>query len=341
MSDAIGVVEHAAGAMPLREHGYCTDDVARALVVLLRERSSSPDLRHLENVCAAFLFRAQVPDGRFHNRRSAAPDCRWLDRVGSDDAIGRALWALGAAARQRRSQRDRSEALACFERGSSFHSASPRANAAAILGAVEVLRHDPGHVSARKLLERAVPFLGELRTSVAWPWTEARLAYDNPRLPEARIAAGLVIGDSQLLTEGLRLLEWLVEVETRGDAFSFTGQRGWGRGEPRPCFDQQPIEAGAMADACARAYDATREERWADACVRAAEWFLGRNDTGVPLVDFETGGCADGLEPHGRNENQGAESTLAMISAFQHARRLQALTRAVRSGATSTVAAPT
>ena len=39
-----------------------------------------------------------------------------------------------------------------------------------------------------------------------------------------------------------------------------------------------------MADACARAYDVTGDERWVDVCLRAAEWFLGRNDTGERLV---------------------------------------------------------
>jgi hypothetical protein len=132
------------------------------------------------------------------------------------------------------------------------------------------------------LIERAVPALGVVAPCLDWPWPEARLAYDNARLPEARIAAGAVLGDAQLLTDGLHLLDWLVEVETRGDVFSFTGQWGWGPGDARPGFDQQPIEAGAMADACARAYDVTGDERWVDVCLRAAEWFLGRNDTGVP-----------------------------------------------------------
>jgi hypothetical protein len=53
-----------------------------------------------------------------------------------------------------------------------------------------------------------------------------------------------------------------------------------------------------------------------------AAWFFGRNDTGVSLYDPLTGGCCDGLEASGRNENQGAESTLAMISTVQHATRL-------------------
>lgn len=341
LSDATGILEHANGAVPRPDCGYCTDDVARALVVVLREPSPGPELRALEEVYLTFLLRAQLPDGRFHNRLAAEPASRWLDDVGSDDAIGRALWALGVAALLGRSARQRDDAFACFERGAGFRSRSPRANAAAILGAVEVLRHEPAHSSARALLERAAQRLGNVAPSARWPWPEPRLAYENARLPEARMAAGVALRDSTLFAEGLRLLDWLVDVETRGEVFSFTGQHGWALGEPRPAFDQQPVEAGAMADACARAFALTGEERWANACARAAEWFLGDNDVGIPLVDAQTGGCADGLERCGRNANQGAESTLAMISAFQHARTVQAAASAASSGAASTVAAPT
>jgi hypothetical protein len=53
---------------------------------------------------------------------------------------------------------------------------------------------------------------------------------------------------------------------------------------------------------------------------RAAEWFLGANDAGTPLYDPVSGGGCDGLERDGRNENQGAESTLALMSTLQQAR---------------------
>ena len=91
-----------------------------------------------------------------------------------------------------------------------------------------------------------------------------------------------------------------------------------------------------MAEACARAYDATGDERFAELAQLAARWFLGENDTGVALVDPESGGCCDGLEREGRNENQGAESTIAAIAAFQAAER-----SAPSSSAVETVAAPT
>ncbi len=54
---------------------------------------------------------------------------------------------------------------------------------------------------------------------------------------------------------------------------------------------------------------------------QAVAWFLGDNDVGTRMWDPATGGGYDGLTAHGPNLNQGAESTLALISTLQHARR--------------------
>ena len=113
------------------------------------------------------------------------------------------------------------------------------------------------------------------------------------------------------------MLGWLLDIETAGDHLSITPVGGWVTGEPRPGFDQQPIEVAALADACARAYAITGDRRWQTGLLRCEAWFLGANDAGISLVDSITGGCCDGLHRGGRNENQGAESTLAMISTFQ------------------------
>jgi len=341
LSDGAGVFEHAKGTVVRREHGYCTDDVARALVVLMREPERPPRLERLAETCLSFLERAQLPDGRFHNRRSTAGE--WLDAVGPDDATGRALWAAGAAAAAATTREQRARARRLLEAGAGFRSQWPRANAFAVLGAVALLAAAPARpAGAHILLGATAAGLGRVSRDRAWPWPEPRLTYANPTLAEARIAAGVELGDDQLLAEGLELLDWLVEVETRGDHFSFTPVDGWARGEARPGFDQQPVEAGAMADACARAFDATGDAMWVDRALLAARWFLGRNDVGVPLLDSRTGGCRDGLERDGVNENEGAESTIASISAMQQARRVQAAARrAPISGAASTSAAPT
>jgi len=66
-----------------------------------------------------------------------------------------------------------------------------------------------------------------------------------------------------------------------------------------------------MVSACLEAFRATQDAAWPREAKRAFEWFLGRNDLGVPLYDSSSGGCSDGLHQDRVSENQGAESTLA------------------------------
>jgi hypothetical protein len=54
-------------------------------------------------------------------------------------------------------------------------------------------------------------------------------------------------------------------------------------------------------------------------------WLLGDNDARIPMLDERTGGCSDALSRTSRSRNQGAESTLAMISVLQHGRRLDTM----------------
>jgi hypothetical protein len=192
------------------------------------------------------------------------------------------------------------------------------------LGASEILTVRPDDASARALLAGAARVIGRPTGNTEWPWPESRLTYANAALPEALIAAGQHLGDDEALDDGLQLLGWLLDVETRDGHLSVTPVGGWSRGQARPGFDQQPIEAAALADACARAFRVTGDVRWAQAVERSVGWFLGDNDTGTSLYDPASGGGCDGLHVVGRNENQGAESTLALMSALQHAHQLVA-----------------
>jgi hypothetical protein len=158
-----------------------------------------------------------------------------------------------------------------------------------------------------------------------WPWPETRLTYANAVLPEAMIAAGSVLARPELLRRGLDLLGWLLEHETTAGHLSPTPAGGDGRGAHRPAFDQQPIEIAALADACARAaVIEPGDRRWAAGIAAAAAWFAGDNDAEVAMFDPDTGGGYDGLHADAPNQNQGAESTLALLSTQQHARHLVA-----------------
>jgi glycosyltransferase involved in cell wall biosynthesis len=331
LTDGTGVFEHAKATTARREHGYCTDDVARALIAVMREPVRSLQLERLAAVYLDFLRDAQLADGRFHNRRSV--ERAWLDAVGCDDAIGRALWAAGETAARATRGDQRAKARILFAAGAGFDSDFSRPNAYVALGAAALLSATSGRTAgiAHGALRRAAGRLGVVSADPSWPWPEPRLTYANAVLAEARIAAGAALEDETLVSEGLQLLAWLVATETRDGRFSFTPAGGWEPGETRPGFDQQPIEAAAMADACARAFEVAGEAEWAEHALRAAAWFLGENDVGVALLDSVSGGGRDGLKQHGVNENEGAESTLALITALQQARRLQFLLRRPRT----------
>jgi len=61
------------------------------------------------------------------------------------------------------------------------------------------------------------------------------------------------------------------------------------------------------------AYDVTKNARFLSLQRTAFDWFLGANDLHVPLYDFGTKGCSDGLMPAGVNGNQGAESMVSFL----------------------------
>lgn len=320
LTDKIGIFEHADHTTPRREHGYCVDDVARLLILTAREPEPDPALDELERTSLRFLADAQASDGRVRNRRSASG--RWSGSAGVEDCWGRSLWAFGTAARQSCDQAVRTPALVHFERGAQQRSPHVRSMAFAALGAAEVLAIDPFHSRARELMVDAADTIGRPASDPLWPWPEPRLSYANAAVAEALIAAGDVLDRSDLLDDGLHLLGWLLDRETFDGHLSPTPVGGSGPGDTAPSFDQQSIEVAAMADACNRACLITGASEWLNGLQMAGRWFAGDNDAASPMFDPESGGGYDGLHAWGPNLNQGAESTLALLSTLQHERRL-------------------
>ena len=320
LSDDTGLLEHARNAIVRREHGYCVDDVSRGLLVASREPQPTARVVALAERYLAFLTHAQGADGAFRNRLSY--DRRWLDEPTLGDWWGRALWGLGTAAARSAVPWIRTEAMGAFLLSAGRRSPWPRAMAFAGLGAAEVLRADPRAAEASQLLSDAATVIGLPGSDPEWVWPERELTYANPALAEVVIAAGDLLGDEPLLTDGLRMLAWLCRMQEHDRHLSTVPVGGWRPGVPKHRHDQQPIEAAATADACATAAAVTGDERWDAPLFQSVAWFLGDNDTGTVMYDALTGGGYDGLKPDGPNHNQGAESTLALLSTLQHARAL-------------------
>jgi glycosyltransferase involved in cell wall biosynthesis len=333
LSDRVGIFQFADGRRHDPAHGYCTDDVARALRVDLRHAATAPG----PTVAAAtrrelaFLQAAFDPaTGRFRNFRGS--DGRWLEQVGSEDAHARAVQALGETVAR---SHDRG-VVATARR--LFAAALPavldleyvRPWAHALLGCAAAL-DDPSSVS------HALPALevlaGRLAAAVerasaadpAWPWPETAVTYDNGIVPEALVAAGVHLERPELIALGTSVLDWLFAAETAPDGRLLpVGNRGWWPYAGRPArWDQQPVEPASLVFAAAAALEATGEARWAATATRAYRWFLGANALGIALADPDRGACCDGLESGGTNRNEGAESTLSWLLSVERIRELR------------------
>jgi len=336
MSDGTGLIQHALFNVPNFQEGYCADDNARGLILcnLLGELAGRARTERLDRLATSYLAFLSASynraTGRFRNFMSHSRD--WLEDSGSEDSQARVLWALGLAAGRTKNEGHRKLCVQLLNRAlpAALSFSSPRAWAFALLGINEFLLRFANEAAARamrdSLTERLVRMWKDHATK-DWPWFEATATYENARLSQALILCGRSIPRPEAFEIGLASLRWLVSIQkTQSGHFRPIGSNGfYERGGARADFDQQPVEAQAMVSACIEAYRATRDTEWPSEAKRAFEWFLGRNDLGLPLYDSGSGGCADGLHLDRVNENQGAESTLAFHLSLAEMRGLDHL----------------
>ncbi len=320
MSDHTGIFQHAIYNVPNYHEGYCTDDNARAfiLTVLLQEHTApQPDIERLASSYLAFLWYAfDANTCRFRNFMNHHRE--WIERAGSEDSHARALWAVGTALGRSHDHGHRNLCALLFQRGLPpvARFSSPRAWAFALLAIHEYLRAFAGDRAVgqmRDVLAGQLVGLYRANSSPGWQWFERIATYDNAKLSHALILSGHWTSHGEMLEIGLTSLRWLLEAQTAESGhFTPIGCHGfWQQGGQRARFDQQPLEAHATVSACLEAYAVTRDEFWRRGAQRCFDWFLGRNDLGLPLYDERTGGCRDALLQDHLNQNQGAESSLA------------------------------
>jgi glycosyltransferase involved in cell wall biosynthesis len=324
LTDDTGILQHAVYAIPDRFHGYCTDDNARALITALRYHEISKDdsVLSLTSTYLAFLHHAYNPKTEGF-RNFLTYDRRWTEETGSEDSHGRAVWSLGQTVALAPNDSILSFATRLFATGAATldRLRSPRALAFAVIGLHAYLERFSGDAKARRLRSLLAERLYDdfrRNASDEWPWCEETMTYANASLPHALLLAGQWLPHDDMVQQGLRSLEWLLRLQVTEDGkVSLIGNHGWlAKSGARARFDQQPIDAAALVDACAEAYRCTGDEAWRNRAVQCLGWFLGNNDTESVLHDASTEGCRDGLHADGPNLNEGAESTLAWLDAL-------------------------
>ncbi len=329
MTTEIGVWQHARGSDPDPRFGYCTDDVARALVVHVLQ-SRELGWRAVDESaagCVRFLTAAfDRVTGRFLNFRDA--DGEWLDAEPSEDCHARALHSLAMLMAQIPGTElaDRARDLFLLSLPAALTFRAIRPISAALLATDIVIEAGVAPSAAPvfdKLASRLIDDCDQLDGD--WPWPEPVLTYENPIVPRALLAAGARTGRQAVVETACFVLDWLIEVQiSESGNFSPIGNsEWWWPGKTRSRFDQQPIEAATMVLAATDAFHATGYDRYERAAEAAYAWFLGDNDVGVPLADPASGGCFDGLNPRGASINQGAESTLMWLTALETMRELR------------------
>jgi len=310
--------QHAKFTVPNRKYGYCTDDNARAVIAMTKyyAQYSEPQALQLFDIYLSFVLHSQNDDGSVRNFMNF--DRTWLQDEPVNDALGRVLWAMGTVMAKPPSQSYLSVVKDCFDKSVEYvEKQYPRGMSYSILGMSDYLKQFPGASDIKRQMEIVADGLVaqyEENSLPDWRWFEDVLTYDNAVLPHALFVAGSTSGNRKYIEVAEKACEFLLENTFTGSHFSFIGCKGWHeRGKTKAAFDQQPIEASSTVMMLRAAYDATKNNRFLTLQRKAFDWFLGENDLHIPLYNFRTKGCYDGLIPGGVNVNQGAESTLSFL----------------------------
>ncbi|GHV64147.1 glycosyl transferase [Spirochaetia bacterium] len=321
LTDDTGMFQHAVYTVPNYNEGYCADDNARALILMVllaaQADEENPEFDRLAGIYLGLLqFAYNEKSGRFRNFLNF--DRTWVDETASEDSHGRVVWALGTCLGKYHNPGFQGTAAKLFEQGLPIVTqfSSPRALAFSIIAIHEYLQRFSGDRLADGIREELSIRLFNLYKKNAhpeWPWFEPYLTYDNAKLSQALILSGSDTGNTEMLEAGMMSLKWLMETQTspHGHFRPIGSDRVYNRGGEKPLFDQQPLEANSAISACLEAYRISGDMFWRREAQRAFRWYLGGNDLSLFVFDASSGGCHDGLHVDRLNQNEGAESTLA------------------------------
>ena len=321
LTDDTGLIQHAKFILPDRDHGYCTDDNARAVIAMIKYHNqySDPEALRLFQRYLSFICHAQRNDGTFHNFMRY--DRQWIEPEPAHDGLGRSLWAFGSVIEHPPFPEMVPIIKDFFDRSSPhIPQLSPRGKAYAIFGMRSYLHQFPGASDVKRYIHASAEHLVNLfdqNSDSGWNWFENILSYDNAVLPHALFDAYITTGLETYLEIATQACDFLLETTFTGDHFSFVGCHGWfPKGGKMAKFDQQAIEAMSTAMMLRGAYQATDNPNYLKLQKKAFDWFLGDNDLSIPVYDFRTKGCGDGLEKNSINLNQGAESMTSFLLAL-------------------------
>lgn len=323
LTNPVGILQHATYTVPNYHHGYCLDDNARALMLAGMDYyiQPTPETRNLMKTYLAYIHYMQKENGQFRNFLSF--DHRFLDESGTEDSYGRTIWALGNFIKLHPEDSFTSLAREMLHRAipHSEFLRSNRAIAYTLLGLIDYCKCiDCIDSDIILYLRNLANFLKEEYQACHkenWSWYENIVAYDNAIIPLSLLrAADLLDNDEMRKIAGLSS-GFLDKITFVDHYFSPIGNEGWYRyNGHRSTFGQQPIEVPSTVLLYKQLYAQTADPFYLQRAIDTFQWFFGKNDLGIPLYDPQSKGCSDGLDSHGANENQGAESAISFWQTY-------------------------
>jgi glycosyltransferase involved in cell wall biosynthesis len=319
LTDSIGILQHARTSVPYFKTGYCLDDNTRALILclMLWNKTKDTKLLALMHVYLSYIIFMKQKDGSFKNYLTF--DRKAFSDDSSDDAFGRAFWAMGTLVRFAPTD-------AMFQTGIDLFNQSitqldklsyARGFANGIFGLYHYVKKFPDQEKYQILLQKLADQLCDRYDKYShdrWNWFEESLTYDNGLLPASLYKAFEIIKRERYFKIAEESRQFLESKCFREDWLSLIGNRKWHRmDDDFELFAQQPVDALAMVILYESAHKVTGKTDFIDKLNKSFHWFLGENDLNISLLDTETGGCNDGIEEFNINRNQGAESTISLL----------------------------
>ncbi|WP_316829290.1 glycosyltransferase family 4 protein [Pedobacter aquatilis] len=317
LTDDTGIIQHAKFGIPNLKEGYCIDDNSRALILSLLAYGQDKNQQALKMmpVYLSFIQYMQLDDGNFRNFLSF--NRNYLDEVGSEDSFGRTIWSLGTLICNGPNNSYREFGRELFSKSVPHFKALKylRAMANTIIGISQYLCAHPGDellITEINRLSKSLQQAYIANKDGEWHWFEDILTYDNAILPLALLNHYEVTGNLESYRIAMESIEFLNSFSFENGYLNPVGNAGWMKKNGKnPIYDQQALETMAMVLLYFKAFELTKDDKYLNLMQISYEWFLGKNSLHIPLYDFETHGCADGLQFNSVNRNQGAESTLA------------------------------
>ena len=324
MTDKFGLFQFAKLDRPDKKFGYTLDDNARALVVCCwLSAFKFENTKTLFNTYFQFIKKCQRPDGSFINYLDYEHKVTEQNRKEDlEDSTARAMWSLSEVMSLKVIPNNlRNEAKSMFIRAFPYANTLKHLRSSALiiksyalaLKSLDKKYQEQLTCMIRKYADNLIHCFNKSSLK-SWQWFDDYLSYNNGIIPESLFIAGKTTNYQPYTDKAIITLNFLIQKTFSNASYLPIGHSHWYKNkEKRSHYDQQPEDPASMILALVTAYQITHDEAYRNLAIVCFSWFLGNNGLGLPLYNYDNGGCYDGLHPDRVNANQGAESQVSYL----------------------------